>query len=231
MKDNQQTIWVGLSFLAVGLTIGLMLTSVSGNGAVNIPGLGSDDAVGALPNIEFVSSVSADDDAFLGAADAPVTIVEFSDYQCPYCARFVTETLNGLKEKYIETGKVKFVYRDFPLSSHNNAHITAEAAECVHGDAGNEAYFAMHDAIFAGQSAWTNLDDATDYLVEMADSVVGVDIRTCLENGDMAAEVDADFEAARGYGVSGTPTFFVNGKKMVGAYPIEVISQLIDEEL
>lgn len=230
MKDSSQTFWVALSFAAVGLTVGLMLTSISG-GAANIPSLGNDEVVVNVPNIEVVSSVSADDDPFVGAADAPVTIVEFSDYQCPYCSRFVVETLPGLKEKYVDTGLVKFVYRDFPLSSHQGAHVAAEAAECVHEESGNEAYFEMHDAIFANIARLSVAEGLTDYLVDLASTTTGTDIRTCLESGEMAAEVDADFAAGRGYGVSGTPTFFINGKKLVGAYPIEVISQLIDEEL
>lgn len=228
MKESSQTLWVGLSFLAVGLAFGLLISNLSSNGSVSIPGLPEEN--NGL-EIEFVGSVSADDDAFLGDADAPVTIVEFSDFQCPYCANFVTQTLDALKEKYIDTGLVKLVYRDFPLSIHPNAPITAQAAECVGEEAGNEAYFKMHDALFAQQSVWSSMENPLDYLVELAADTTKTDIRSCLENNEMMEEVNADFAAGRSYGVSGTPTFFINGKKLVGAYPIDIISQLIEEEL
>ncbi|MGK0209072.1 MAG: protein-disulfide isomerase, partial [Patescibacteria group bacterium] len=86
-----------------------------------------------------------DDDAVLGDADAPVTIVEWSDYECPFCARFYSQTYDQIKSKYIETGKVKLVFRDFPLSFHNNAQKAAEAAECA-GEQGK--YYEMHDLLF-----------------------------------------------------------------------------------
>src|SRR3989344_6683922 len=93
----------------------------------------------------FVSA-SEDDDAVLGNEDAPVTIIEFSDYQCPFCRKFWTETLGQIKSEYIDTGKVKLVFRDFPLSSlHPQAQASAEAAECVKEKGGDEAYFKMHD--------------------------------------------------------------------------------------
>src|SRR3989338_7030937 len=95
------------------------------------------------------AQVTVDDDAVLGNKDAPVTIIEFSDYQCPFCRKFWTETLPSIQKKYIDTGKVKFVYRDLPLTSiHPSAQPAAEAANCVREKGGDEAYFKMHDKIF-----------------------------------------------------------------------------------
>ena len=229
MKESQQTIWVGLSFLAVGLTIGLLLTG-GGTQKNNLQVGNQPENPGSpdLPQIEIVPSVSADDDPFLGDSEAPVTIVEFSDFQCPFCLRFVSDSFDLIKENYIDTGIVKFVYRDFPLSSHPQAHVMAEAAECVSEQAGNEAYFEMHDALFASQTIINDQEDPLAFLKQLALDTTGVDITTCIDNGEMVEEVDADFAAARGYGVSGTPTFFINGQKLVGAYPYEVISELIE---
>lgn len=224
--ENRQTLIVGLSFLALGLMIGLVFSE-------GLPSKSPEVVEGDTQNeemeLEFVS-VSADDDAFIGSEDAPVTIVEFSDFQCPYCSRFQTETLPLLKENYIDTGKVKLVYRDFPIPSHTDARMAAIAAECVAEQGGNEAYFEMHDMIFENMAAWSYQEGAEGIVTGYA-SELGYDITTCMDDPEIAAEVDADYTSGRGYGVSGTPTFFINGKKLVGAYPYDVFKQLIDAEL
>lgn len=227
--NNAHLAIVGLSFLAIGATLGLFFSgnlNLGDAGGANI--IEADQQQEETQAYEFVA-VSADDDAYLGDEDAPITIVEFSDFQCPYCAKFVTETLPQIKEAYIDTGMVKFVYRDFPLGSHPNAQVAAEAAECV-GETGNEEYFAMHDLIFEKMNEWSYTEDPSAYFISLASSQ-GHDIQTCMEEGEMTAEVTADFTAARGYGVTGTPTLFVNGKKIVGAYPFEVFQSLIEAEL
>src|SRR3990167_5491591 len=99
------------------------------------------------------AKATVDDDAVLGNENAPVTIIEFSDYQCPFCRKFWTETLPSIQKEYIDTGKVKFVYRDLPLTSiHPSAQPAAEAANCVREKGGDEAYFKMHDKIFQEQN-------------------------------------------------------------------------------
>ena len=101
-------------------------------------------------------TASADDDAVLGNANAPVTIIEFSDYQCPFCGRFWQQTLPLIKSEYIDTGKVKLIFRDFPLTSiHPLAQPASEAAECVRKAAGNsdEAYYEYHGPNFANQAS------------------------------------------------------------------------------
>lgn len=226
--ENRNTLMVGLSFLAIGLMIGIIFTE-------GLPSGGSNAAQEAAAptdpteDLEFVS-VSADDDAFIGDEDAPVVIVEFSDYQCPYCARFREETLPLIKENYIDKGLVKIVYRDFPIPKHANAQVAAVAAECVGEQGGNEAYFLMHDEIFTQMEAWFYEEDPSAFFIQYADSL-GYDINACITDEAMVAEVDADYAAGRSYGVSGTPTFFINGKKLVGAYPYDVFEQLIEAEL
>jgi len=171
--------------------------------------------------------VSEDDDAFLGNKNAEVTIIEFSDYECPFCLKFYTETLPLLKKDYIDTGKVKLVYRDFPLDIHPNAQKSAEAAECVRAVAGssNEAYFKMHDIIFKNQQQLSN-----EALKKWAKDL-GYNIDSCLDSGKMEQEVLKDLQDGLSYGVSGTPGFFINGKVLEGAQPYSVFKQIIDGEL
>lgn len=178
--------------------------------------------------------VSADDDSFLGPENAKVTIIEFSDYQCPFCRSFWRDTLNQIKEKYIDSGKsVKFVYRDFPLSFHPMSQKYAEAAECA-GD--QNKYWEMHDKIFFEQdklgqgtiSAYTE-DDLKKWAAEISLKVS--EFNQCLDSGKYVNEVKKDFDDGSKAGVNGTPSFFINGKVLVGAQPIQAFIQIIDLEL
>lgn len=171
------------------------------------------------------TKVSLDDDPSKGSDNAPVTIIEFSDYQCPYCARFWRDTLPQIEEEYIETGKVKFVYRDFPLGFHQYAQKAAEAAECA-DEQGN--YWDYHDKLFENQNA---LDTAS--LKQYAKDL-GLDtakFNDCLDSGKYASEVQKDFEDGQAAGVTGTPAFFINGQSVVGAQPFSAFKQVIDAEL
>jgi protein-disulfide isomerase len=166
--------------------------------------------------------VAADDDPTRGPEDAPVTIVTFSDYQCPYCQRAET-TVNRVLEKYGE--KVRLVFRDFPLSFHQQAQKAHEAAGCADEQG---KFWAMHEKLFENTSA-LQVDDLIRYAGE-----VGLDqeqFRQCLESGQRAAEVAADMQAGQRAGVSGTPAFFVNGRMISGAVPYEDFVAVIDEEL
>jgi protein-disulfide isomerase len=177
------------------------------------------------PSQPEIIDVSIDDDSILGDEDAPVTIIEFSDYECPFCARFYLNTLPQLKREYIDTGKVKLVYRDFPLSFHQNAQKAAEAAECA-GE--QDKYYEMHDKIFENQQAIT-----TTNLKEYAKEI-GLDtneFNECLDSGEMANEVQKDFQDGQNAGVRGTPTFFINGKLLRGAQPFEEFQKIIEKEL
>jgi len=169
--------------------------------------------------------VSIDDDAILGDKNAPITIIEFSDFECPFCERFYSQTLPLIKKNYIDTGKAKLVYRDFPLSFHPNAQKAAEAAECA-GEQGK--YYEMHDLLFEkGVSGGINA--FKQYAKDL-----GLDItkfNECLDSGKYAVEVQKDFRDGQSYGVSGTPTFFINGIEVVGAQPYSVFEQIIEQEL
>lgn len=168
--------------------------------------------------------VSADDDPSLGPANAPVTIIEFSDYQCPYCAKWHAEVFKRLMTDY--QGKIRFVYRDFPLYSiHPQSEAAAEAADCA---GGQNAYWQYHEALFSQKYALGN----EGYLLYAKELGLGVDkFSQCLSDHRYQAEVEADFAAANKLGVNSTPTFYINGRGLIGAQPYEAFKQVIDEEL
>lgn len=192
---------------------------------------------GAAPEVAepVVYGDLTDDDAILGNPDAPITIVEFSDYQCPYCRVFFNDTYPMLKEKYIDTGKAKLVFRDYPLSFHKDAQPAAIAAECVRDEAGDEAYFKMHDMIFEGQNkkgtgtvAITE-EELAGYADELGANLS--DYNSCIADESMVNEVLADLAAGGAAGVSGTPSFVVNGKFLEGAQPFSEFEILIEGQL
>ena len=170
-----------------------------------------------------------DDDPVKGNPDAQVVIVEFSDFQCPFCERFAEQTLPELKEKYIDTGKVKLIYRDFPLSSiHPEAQKAAEATECA-DDQGK--FWAYHDILFEKRSEWSGVGAAKfkEYAVDLGLDTHAFD--ECLDSDKYKDEVLDDLNAGQAVGVTGTPTFFINGQKLVGAQPFTAFETVIDEEL
>ncbi len=156
---------------------------------------------------------------FRGPENAAVTIVEYSDFQCPACGS-AKPTIDQVLAKYPD--KVKFIYKDFPLPFHSFAQKASEAAEC----AGlQNKYWDMFDKLFANQEALTT-SDLKGYATEF-----GLDsekFNTCLDSGATAADVAADIAEAKQSGVGATPTFFVNGQKVVGAYPFEFWQTLIE---
>ncbi len=176
-------------------------------------------------NLPIVQEDLEDDDAVKGDLNAPITIVEFGDYECPFCARFYSQTFEQIDKQYIKTGKVRYVFRDFPLSFHRQAQKAAEAAECA-GEQGR--YYEMHDLLFeqgvqGGEAAFIG------YAEEMG--LDKSDFKDCLYSGEMAEEVLNDFAEGQRLGVQGTPNFFVNGIMISGAQPFTVFEQIIEKEL
>jgi protein-disulfide isomerase len=141
---------------------------------------------------------------FKGAATAPLTVIEFSDYQCPFCARHFRETLPQIEREYIATGKVKYVFYDFPLSSiHKQAFKAAEAANCA-GEQGK--YWEMHDKLFANQKA---LDGKGLKGHALALGLELSSFQRCLDSGSQAAEIRNDIAEGQRAGVRGTPAFLI----------------------
>jgi len=157
-----------------------------------------------------------------GPADAPITIVEFSDYQCPFCAR-VNPTLDQVMKEY--PGKVRIVFRDFPLPNHAEAPKAAEAAYCA-GEQGQ--YWEMHDRMFANQQA-LGVPSLKQYAAALSLDTAQFD--QCLDSGKFGSNVTADLEAGRALGVTSTPMLFINGRPVVGAQPFDYFKGIIDEEL
>lgn len=171
------------------------------------------------------TTVSIDDDAILGDVSAPVTIIEFSDYECPMCGRFWETTFHELKQEYIDTGKVRFIFRDFALSYHKYAQKAAEASECA-ADQGK--FWEYHDKLFANQKSFSD-----QIFVQFA-SELGMDVgefTICLNSRKYEQEVLDDFDAGVAAGIQGTPSFYVNGIPLVGAQPFEAFKEVIDAEL
>jgi len=170
-------------------------------------------------------NVSIDDDPIKGPENAPVTIIEFSDFQCPFCGRFFEQTLPLIEENYIRTGKVRLVFRDFPLSFNQYAQKAAEASECADEQG---KFWEYHAKLFENQNA-LDIDSLKQYARDL-----GLDItrfNECLDSGKMTQEVQKDFNDGLQYGVGGTPTFFINGIKLIGAQPYSAFERLIEQEL
>jgi protein-disulfide isomerase len=164
----------------------------------------------------------ADSDPVKGPATAPITIVEYSDFQCPYCAR-VNPTLDQVRKEYGD--KVKIVFKDFPLPNHTEAPKAAEAAHCA-GEQGK--YWELHDRLFANQQALQ-----VPALKQHAEAI-GLDMNAfnqCFDSGKHAARVSANLKSGEALGVASTPTLYVNGRPVVGAQSFEYFKTVIDEEL
>ena len=191
---------------------------------------------GALGMVELVGEAHAQNlsdimepgplgDVFLGDENAPVTVIEYASMTCPHCANFHEAILPALKEKYIDSGKVKLIFREFPLDP--RAYAASMLARC----AGNEFYFPMTDVLFKQQSVWARAEDPRPPLMQIA-KLAGFtqeSFEECLKNQELLDNVNATRKkAAEVYGVTGTPSFFINGEKYSGPISVEGLSEAID---
>lgn len=187
-------------------------------GSAPTTGLGQSAASQAITRLD----VSPDDDPALGPPGAPVAMIEFGDFRCPYCTKFHRETFRPLMAMYPDS--LRFVYRDFPVLGPESVDA-AMAADCA-GEQGR--YWEFHDRLFSGG---LELGRAT-YLGYAEE--VGLDVASvadCINSGRYRDEVLADARDAAALGVTGTPTFFINGLPLVGAQPLSAFVQLVDQEL
>ena len=165
-----------------------------------------------------------------GSAKAPVTVYEMSDFQCPYCRQFALETFPGLERDYIKTGKVRWVFINFPLTSvHAHASAAAELALCA---GKQQAFWPVHDLLFAHQESWAPLKEAGPFFVSLADSarLSKPALLSCLESPDTRNSVRADAEGAARSGATSTPTFYIEGGLLEGAQPLNVFRHVLDSE-
>lgn len=216
-----------------GLTGGTIRTNTTG-------GTTGSTTSSAAPTVT-AGSTTIDDDPILGNKDgAKVAIVEFSDYECPFCERFWQQTLPQIKSNYIDTGKVILVYRDLPLTSiHPNAQRYANAVNCALDQGGATAYYKMHDAVFGAVTAG-ELSNS-----RLGDLAAGVglnkaDLENCIASNKYDAEINADASAATAAGINGTPGFVVGilnadgtvtGEVISGAQPFAQFQTIIDKYL
>jgi protein-disulfide isomerase len=188
---------------------------------------------GGRPSEDEPRPVSIDDDYIRGDINARLTFIEFSDFECPFCERFAREALPLIEKDYIRTGKVRMVYRDFPLANfHKDAQKAAEAAQCA-GEQGK--YWEMHDMIFNNQKAM-RVKDLKKHARVLGLAADRFD--KCVDSGQYAEEVKKDLMDGQAAGVEGTPTFFLGytgQDKTIQAYPIggarpyEVFKQAFDK--
>jgi protein-disulfide isomerase len=172
---------------------------------------------------EQMASISkGNDSAAFGSKDSKVTVVEFSDFECPYCSKAATAT-NDIKKKYGE--KVRVIFRHFPLSFHKNAHLAHQASAAA-GEQGK--FWEYHDKLFANQRALTR-PDLEKYATEL--SLNMAKFKDALDKNTYAASVDADIELGKKVFVQGTPSMFINGERVTNPTDIGAISVLIDKHL
>lgn len=163
-----------------------------------------------------------------GSRSAPVTVFEMSDFQCPYCRQFAQETFPTIERDYIATGKVRWVFVNYPLTTlHPNAVPAAEFALCA-GESGR--FWPAHDLLFETQAAWARLDPVAPFLLGLSDSI-GVPRDTmlaCLQNPETRRTVQQEATSSSRAGATSTPSFYIEGGLLAGAHPISVFRQILD---
>jgi protein-disulfide isomerase len=163
-----------------------------------------------------------------GSANAPVTVYEMSDFQCPYCRKFAQETFPAIERQYIKPGKVRWVYINFPLTHlHRHAAPAGELALCA---AQQNGFWRIHDLLFQYQETWAPLKEAAPFFVSLADSA-GLSkkmLLSCLEQPETRKSLKEEAEGAERAGASSTPAFYIEGGLMEGALPLEVFQQILD---
>ncbi|QQS11271.1 MAG: DsbA family protein [Rhodospirillales bacterium] len=215
--------------VAIAAVVGgvYLATKPGSPSAQSAPAPGAGTAAPAAPAaLPPELQITATDHA-MGPADAAVTIVEYASMTCGHCASFHTTVLPELKKKYVDTGKVRFVYRDFPLDE--VAARAAQLAECV----GNERYFAIVDMIFRGQAQWAAAKDPIAELVKSL-RIAGLPedaAKTCLADQKVLDAILLERQGGDKLGVNSTPTLFVNGQRLTGGRTMaeldEILSKLI----
>lgn len=242
---NAQTFFIPMSIIIAGFIIAGSIFMT--NGGANTPNVNTDAALGNAGELleDAVESapevtVSVDDDPVIGEkAEGKLAIVEFSDYECPFCKRFRDTTYEELKDKYINAGEAFLVFRDLPLPFHDPAATDlANAAECVQENAGDAAYFTFHDLIFANtgtNGAGIPAGTLGGLIAEAGASRASVE--SCMSEGRFKDEIAKDIDDATAIGINGTPGFVigtytedgsVEGIAITGAQPFDVFERAIE---
>lgn len=220
MEEKNNNIWRTIGLILIGALIGYLIGRFSYLAVfpeANPNTSKNETLKKSAETAKSIQQISVDDDPSLGNDTAKVIIVDFSDYQCPFCKNFHTNILPELKKDYINTGKVKYVYRDFPLKIHKSAINAAMAADCA-GEQGK--YWEMHDKLFDNQNIWSKADNSMELFKSY-----GIELRLntytfneCLDSEKYKDEINKDKEEGLSYGASGTPTLYLNGQILRGGY-------------
>lgn len=174
--------------------------------------------------------VHADLARIAGSPSAKLWVVVVSDFQCPYCKQWHDESYEGFRRDYIETGKVRFAYVNYPLNSHQNAWPAAQTAMCA---AAQDKFWPMHEALFSTQQQWEVLTPPTPFLDSLARSL-NLDMKRftdCVSSGKMRGLIQADHDRALAAGTTSTPTFIIGGEMLVGAIPYAEMRKALDSAL
>ena len=215
-----------------------LLTPRDGGSLLGIPT--ESDGANSSPANVTVSSDTAEVDAdgievgfteegrpYRGNPDASVVIEEFSDFQCPFCGRFVEQTFPSINDNQIANGDVLLIFYDFPLNIHAQAEEAANAARCA-GEQGAVAYWEMHDLLFANIGEWSHNRAST--IFASYGEELGLEMATfnsCLEENKYIEAIRADYQLGLSRGISSTPSFFINEQPLIGAQPLATFNEAI----
>jgi protein-disulfide isomerase len=224
-KTIDQELQKAQAKIASGTPKGRVYDEMTKENKKNVPAAAENKEENPKDDTTTVFKVPLGNSPILGSPNALVTIVEFSDFQCPFCSK-VEPTLKSIRDKYGD--KVRLVWRNEPLPFHNRAEPCAEAAMEVRAEKGDKGFWAMHDELFANQKAQAD-DDLVKYATDNGASADKV--KDAIANHTHKKEIDADQEVGSDFQASGTPHFFVNGRRLVGAQPEEKFDAIIDEEI
>jgi protein-disulfide isomerase len=175
-------------------------------------------------------SSAADRGRIRGSANAPVWLVEISDFQCPYCKQWHDQSFAAIDTEYVRTGKVRLAYLNFPLSIHANSRAAAEAAMCA---SVQDKFWPLHAALFTTQAKWEGQANPLPTFDSLA-VAAGVNApawRSCMSSHATARLIDADRDRSTTAGVQSTPTFFIGNRKLEGAYPVDSFRVAINAAL
>lgn len=187
-------------------------------------------SMGADPFASVREKMALKDLPTLGPPTAPVTIVEYSDFQCPYCQGVATALKDIMVPEF--KGQVRLVFKDFPLNFHPWAMPAAQLGRCIFKTYGNDPFWAYHDWAFGNQSRLDPQnfkEKAAEY--EKSKGLDGVKLNTCMAQPEITSTVEKSIAEAIAVGVTGTPTMFLNGRKVVGSLPLPQIRENIQTEL
>lgn len=224
-----------ISLLIAVFFVGYLLARVQMQGQTTGSAIAQQDG-GALPaepapGEERVDGVATGNLTMMGDENAPVTIIEFSDFECPFCEAFYSQTLSQIKSEYVDTGKAKLYYRHYPLAFHPAAVPAGLASECANEQG---RFWEYHDMVFENQARISGGGDNANTALKEFAANLGLNANqfdSCFDSAKYQANVDQDLNDGTAAGVSGTPTVFVNGRRIVGAQPYATFKAIIDEEL